>query len=75
MNYSFSNTYSLKWELDFAPNYKFTDDGICINTKTGRRIKKTLCGGSAGYCILGKFTTAMKLRKHLRKIQEIETPF
>ena len=73
MNYSISTTYSLVWELKGSENYKFTKDGICINTKTGNRIKKTLNGGSIGYCINGKFVSASKLRKQL--IKHVPCPF
>jgi hypothetical protein len=63
-----STSYVLKWELSDNPHYKFTSDGICINTKTNRVIKKTLCGGSLGYCINGKFVSSKTLRPKLQRI-------
>lgn len=67
--------YTVLWELKYSPNYKFTKRGICINTKTGRIIKKTLNGGSIGYCINGKFRSLKYLRPQLVKIKHIDCPF
>lgn len=75
MNIRISNNYVLKYELSFADNYKFTADGICINTKTGRVIKRTIVGRSIGYCIKGKFHSLNYLRGKLQKIVDIECPF
>jgi hypothetical protein len=75
MNITLSNTYVLKWQLKDNPQYKWTLCGKCINTKTGREIKKTICGRSIGYCIKGKFVSANTLRKELETIKEIECPF
>lgn len=61
--------------LKSDPKYMFTKDGICINSQTGRIIKKTVCGGSIGYCIGGKFRSVLSLRKELIKIEKIECPF
>ena len=68
MDYTISTTYVLKWELKNAPEYKFTKDGICINTKTGNIIKLVVNGRSKGYCIKGKFRSLNTLRKELIKI-------
>jgi len=70
-----STTYTLKFELDFAPEYKWTSCGKCFNIKTGRQIKQTYVSGSIGYCIKGKFNSLTKLRKHLTKIKEVNCPF
>lgn len=35
-----SINYAIKWEIDFAPHYKFTKCGKLVNTKTGKLIKK-----------------------------------
>lgn len=75
MNITLSNTYVLKWQLKDNPNYKWTICGKCVNTKTGREIKKTICGRSIGYCVKGKFTTLNALRKNLELIPEINCPF
>ena len=75
MNITKSNTYVLKWQLSFAPNYKWSKCGKCFNTKTGKEIKKTLNGRSIGYCIKGKFKSLNTLRKHLIQIKHIQAPF
>lgn len=60
-----SINYTIKYELDFSPNYKWLNDNSCYNNKTGRKIKQTLVGGSIGYCINGKFHSLKFLRNHL----------
>lgn len=75
MNFTISTTYVLKWQLKDNENYKFTDEGICINTKTGNLIKKIINGRSKGYCINGKFRSINTLRKNLEKIPKINCPF
>ena len=72
---SISINYTLKYELSIAPEYKWTEDKKCFNIKTGRRIKQTLCGGSIGYCIRGKFHSLTSLRPKLRKIEKSDCPF
>jgi len=72
---TFSKTYTLKYELDFAPNYKWTDCKKCFNIKTGRQIKQTYVSGSIGYCINGKFNSLNSLRNHLVKIKKEDCPF
>lgn len=70
-----SVNYTIKYELDFAPNYKWTDCKKCFNVKTGRQIRQTYVSGSIGYCINGKFYSLKKLRPHLIKIKEEDCPF
>jgi hypothetical protein len=70
-----SVTYTLKYELDFAPQYKWSKNNKCFNVKTGRQIKQTYVGGSIGYCICGKFYSLTTLRKHLVKIKKEIIPF
>jgi hypothetical protein len=72
---SLSVVYNYKWELDFAPEYKFTIEKSCINIKTGRRIKKTMIGYTVGYYIRGKFYSLTALRKHLVKEEKYKLPF
>jgi hypothetical protein len=62
-----SINYTIKYELDFAKHYKWLNDNSCFNAKTGRKIKQTLCGGSIGYVINGKFRSLYFLRKHLQR--------
>jgi hypothetical protein len=75
MNISISKSYVLKWQLSFAPQYKWSVCGRCFNCKTGREIKKTLCGRSIGYCIKGRFVSLNTLRKQLEKIPKEICPF
>jgi hypothetical protein len=75
MNHRLSITYALKWQLKYAPQYKFTADGICVNCQTGRIIRKVVNGRCVGYCINGKFKSAIFLRTQLEKIPDIEIPF
>jgi len=68
-------TYTLKYRLKFAINYKWTKDGKCFNTKTSRQIKQTMNGGRIGYCIKGKFYSLKYLRTQLETIPREKTPF
>jgi len=70
-----SNTYALMWELKGAEHYKFANDGTCINTKRGNKVKQVVNGRCVGGCINGKFTSAKRLRPLLRKIEPIDCPF
>jgi hypothetical protein len=67
---SISVTYTLKYQLVFAPNYQWTSDGKCFNVKTGRQLKQVYSNGSIGYCINGKFKSLSYLRKKLILIPE-----
>jgi len=70
-----TNKYDLKWQLDFAPNYKFSSCGKCFNVLRGKEIKETVIGYTVGFCINGKFKSKLFLRKHLVKIKNINCPF
>ena len=72
---SISINYTLKFELSFAPHYKWTSCGKCFNTKSGRQIKQAYNNGCIGYSINGKFKSLKLLRTQLNKIQEINCPF
>jgi len=67
--------YNLKWQLKTAPNYQFTDDGICINVLRGKIVRKVVVSSTKGYCINGKFKSVLQLRKELIKIEKIICPF
>jgi hypothetical protein len=67
--------YNLKWQLKTAPNYQFTDNGICINTLRGKIVRKVVVSGTKGFCIKGKFRSLLQLRKELIKIEKIICPF
>jgi len=75
MKYSLSTTYTLKWQLKTANEYKFSECGKCINVKRGREIKQVINGRCIGYCIRGRFQSLTSLRKQLEKIPDIECPF
>jgi len=72
---SISVNYTLIWELDFAPNYKWSKCGCCFNVKTGKQIKQVYNNGSIGYNISGKFKSLNYLRNHLVKIKNVKLPF
>lgn len=70
-----SKNYHLVWEYTLDNKYKFTRDGICINTKTNRIIKRTLNCCTIGFCLNGKFKSLKQIRQFLIKIEEISCPF
>ena len=70
-----SINYTIKYELDFAPHYKWLESNLCYNSRTGRIINQTLVGGSIGYVVNGKFHSLKRLRKHLRKPKVDTLPF
>ena len=72
---SFSVSYAIKYEIDFAPHYVFNQHKECYNLQTGRRIKKVVQGRSIGYNIQGKFYSLTKLKRHLIKPQKHDKPF
>jgi len=75
IKFSITTTYLLEYELKNNSNYKFTKNGICINTKTDRIIRKVLNGSSKGYWIDKKFYSVNTLRKELVKIERVKCPF
>lgn len=72
---TFTVTYTIKFQLSFAPHYAWNQHNECYNLKTGRRIKQAMVGGSIGYVIEGKFKSLKSLRKHLIKPQKENLPF
>ena len=70
-----SINYTLVWMLKFAPEYQFTNDGICFNVKRGTKLKQCYNSGSIGYCIKGKFCSLTYLRTKLEKIPNEKLPF
>jgi hypothetical protein len=70
-----SKSYTLVWELPFAPQYQWSKCGKCFNTKTGKELRQVYNKGSIGYNIRGKFRSLKALRPKLRKIQEEVVPF
>ena len=74
---TFTITYTVEWELLFAPEYVWIKSGECFNTKTGNRIKQSEKGGSLGYWIGKKFYSLHKLKKDklLRKPIKLKRTF
>lgn len=72
---SISIIYDLKWCYKKLHNYQWIKCGKLINTKTGRKIKKTVNGRSVGYWIKGKFITLNNLRSQLEIIPKENLPF
>ena len=72
---SISISYTLKYEISIAPEYRFSKCGKCFNIKTGRQIKKVCNNGCIGYSIKGKFKSLKYLRGFLRKIENSNCPF
>ena len=68
-------TYTLKYQLDFAQEYKWTKCNRCFNVKSGREVKQTVSKGSIGYCIRGKFYSLTRLRQSLVRIEKSDCPF
>jgi len=75
IKFKITTTYVLKWELKTNSDYKFGDNGLCINTKTENVIRMILNGRSKGYCIGGKFRSLNTLRKQLVEIKTSDCPF
>ncbi len=65
-------TYTLKWQLNFAPEYQWSVCKKLFNTKTGKQIKKTVNGGSIGYWVKEEFFTLKNLRNFLVLIPKKE---
>jgi hypothetical protein len=70
-----TKSINFKWKISFNDSYKWTTDNELYNTKTMRKIKKTVNGYSVGYWIGKKFYTLNKLKKHLVKIEKTICPF
>lgn len=75
MKITVSTTYDVIWQLKEHTHYKFTKDGICINSKRNKIVKRVKNGGSIGYCIKGKFHSLATIRGELQKISPTECPF
>ena len=70
-----SITKTLKWQVKFAPQYKFSADKKLYNCRTGREIKKTVNGGQVGYWICGNWWSLLNLRSQIEKIKKEPCPF
>lgn len=67
--------YTCKYQISFAPQYKFTTCGLCYNAKSGRLIKQVFKSNCIGYIIQGKFKSLTFLRNNLEKIKKEKIPF
>lgn len=74
---SITITFKLIHQIVFAKEYKFTKEGKCFNTKTGRKIKKVSTkSGCIGYNIKGRFRSLKYLSPKLEKIpKQTNLPF
>lgn len=69
-----SVNYVVIWEIPDTP-YKFTKDGICINTQRCKIVKKVSKNGTIGYNIKSRFYPLKKVRLMLKKIEKEKLPF
>jgi len=69
-----SVNYVVVWEIPNTP-YKFTKEGICINTQRCKILKKVSKNGTIGYNFNSKFYPLKKVRLMLKKIENNKTPF
>jgi hypothetical protein len=72
-----SVSYNLIWMLKDYPHLQITKCKKIFNTKTGRRIKITLNGGSIGLWVSPKkFIVKSELNKHIELIpKKQDCPF
>jgi hypothetical protein len=69
-----SVNYVVVWEIPNTP-YKFTKEGICINTQRCKILKKVSKNGTIGYNFNSKFYPLKKVRLMLKKIKTEKLPF
>lgn len=70
-----SISYSYKYEVSFAPEYKFTTCGKCVNVQRNKVVKHVLKRYTSGFNIRSKFYSDDKLRPHLKKVTKDICPF
>ena len=69
-------TYFAKWQLKIDTRYKWSVCKKLINTSTGKEIKRTLHGLTAGYWIGKKFIKLSEMSKLVELIpKEVYCPF
>ena len=66
---------NIKFVIKNAEHYGVTSDGRMLNLRSGRWLRKTLVGGTIGYCINSKFKSLSYLRKQLILQTKIHIPF
>jgi len=70
-----SVNYVVIWEVENMPEYKFTKDGICINTQRCTILKKVSKNGTIGYNFKSKFYPLSKVKLMMQKIKTNNLPF
>jgi len=70
-----SVNYIVVWEVENMTEYKFTKEGICINSQRCKILKKVSKNGTIGYNFRSKFYPLSKVRAIMQKIKINKTPF
>jgi len=73
-----SVTYVVVWQVvinGIESPYRFTKDGICINTQRGKILKKVSKNGTIGYNFKSKFYPLSKVKLMMQKIKTNNLPF
>ena len=67
-----SISYNLKWQFKSLPYYKVSECKKVFNTRTGRKLKHTVNGGSRGFWIKSIFVPVSKLNELIEIIPKKE---
>jgi|688.fasta_scaffold174773_1 hypothetical protein len=73
-----SVSYIVVWQVvinGIETPYKFTKDGICINTQRCKILKKVSKNSTIGYNFNSKFYPLSKVRLMMQKIKINKLPF
>jgi hypothetical protein len=70
-----SVNYVVVWEIKNMTEYKFTKEGICINSQRCKILKKVSKNGTIGYNFRSKFYPLSKVKTIMQKIKINKTPF
>ena len=68
-------TYMAKWRLKTNHDYVWTTCKKLVNIRTGREIKKTIKGLTAGYWIGKRFIKLDTLKSGIELIEDEHCPF
>ena len=72
---SFTTTYDMKHRHKVYHYYQWSSCKCLFNTKTGRKVIKTLNGRSVGYWINRKFIPLSRLKNDIERIPENDFPW
>ena len=72
---SIHKVVEIAYEIEGVSGYAFGKDKALYNTRTGRRLKHTINGGSAGWWLAGRFMSHNAIRPLLRKPDTRYCPF